>query len=749
MQQVKIITSAMSHLLSNYISASLAVMVAMTGLALGQGAALPAKITGLEVDIQNQPTDWSSVIWHADDQNNIYIIYSGALTNPDGSAKTFSFDVSFSAKDDYEIKLANTTPYDPPVTTHIETGYSVNAQNVATIPFVLVDGSEMDIPGTVHILPEVEISIEVEVPSTPALTSRASNGWPTPANLKFDKTINPAPDLTAAFPDAHFGPSNALVLIKNNAVTMPVTATSNSGNDVKLKVLRDSADVSAVGTGPFSLTPLNAENSATMRTDARGSFYLVGYVDRNDNNSIDATEPCGVLPVIIVDVNLVAEVSSFDPSNFKAIADNTANQRCRIETGKFDYVNKANAGAQFAAFVDMVGGLDGKRGVDRVFGGWCNNFKDLRINADYTSGSKSMGVVTSDSGPFLPASVVQSVDVTSQGAGYTAAPTITLTGGGGSGAMASVAGFGVSNIAVTNGGAGYTSPPTVSITTTGNGSGATATATVANGAVTGITVTNPGAGYTGSITVSISGGGGANATAGVAGYGISDITVTAIGTSYTSSPTVTITGGGGAGATANATLWSSAAPTIVSGTLLDATDHQDTATGGGTIAIGWNTPTAGRRSNVTDVFDSPSGLGVRKKIEDIDSPGAFFRYRHPGFAERTLENIEYDIEFELWLLCWTNVDADFFATGLAGERSYHAMARRPWVIDSNWDVSFSPSPPPASGALSATVTASGTPTIDGGQYSEYSPVRRPAVDADVDCETRPPLILKSYKTDYR
>jgi hypothetical protein len=60
----------------------------------------------------------------------------------------------------------------------------------------------------------------------------------------------------------------------------------------------------------------------------------------------------------------------------------------------------------------------------------------------------------------------------------------------------------VTSITVVNGGSGYTSAPKV-IITGGGGSGATATASVSGGAVTGITVNNAGLGYTSPPTVTI------------------------------------------------------------------------------------------------------------------------------------------------------------------------------------------------------------------------------------------------------
>lgn len=70
----------------------------------------------------------------------------------------------------------------------------------------------------------------------------------------------------------------------------------------------------------------------------------------------------------------------------------------------------------------------------------------------------------------------------------------------------------VTALQLVQGGTGYTSAPTV-IFTGGGGSGAAATATVQNGAVTQLTLTAGGSGYTSDPTVSFSGGGGTGAVA--------------------------------------------------------------------------------------------------------------------------------------------------------------------------------------------------------------------------------------------
>jgi hypothetical protein len=142
---------------------------------------------------------------------------------------------------------------------------------------------------------------------------------------------------------------------------------------------------------------------------------------------------------------------------------------------------------------------------------------------------------------------VTAAAVTGAGVGYLSAPTVTFSGGGGSGATATAAisGGAVIAAAVTAGGSGYTSAPTVAFSG-GGGSGAAGKAVLTGNAVTGITITAGGSGYTSAPTIALTGGGGtgATATATVSGGSVTGITVTNGGSGYTSAPTVAIVGGG-------------------------------------------------------------------------------------------------------------------------------------------------------------------------------------------------------------
>jgi len=94
--------------------------------------------------------------------------------------------------------------------------------------------------------------------------------------------------------------------------------------------------------------------------------------------------------------------------------------------------------------------------------------------ADVTASKSTSSINTRSSGyQTTLLYTVSSIKVTNGGAGYTTAPTVTLSGGAGSGATATatISAGKVSAIIVTSGGSGYTTPPVVSFSG-GEGTGA-------------------------------------------------------------------------------------------------------------------------------------------------------------------------------------------------------------------------------------------------------------------------------------
>ena len=150
--------------------------------------------------------------------------------------------------------------------------------------------------------------------------------------------------------------------------------------------------------------------------------------------------------------------------------------------------------------------------------------------------------------------------LTASGADYVAMPEVVFSGGGGTGASATVTGS-IDHIAVIDPGSGYTAVPNVVITpdpleTSTMVVAAAATATMANGRIVGIVVTNPGSGYTLAPTVTIDApnpGPGVTATA-TAALKVTGFSFTAGNADYTSIPTVSLIGGGGYGAAAVVSL---------------------------------------------------------------------------------------------------------------------------------------------------------------------------------------------------
>ena len=136
--------------------------------------------------------------------------------------------------------------------------------------------------------------------------------------------------------------------------------------------------------------------------------------------------------------------------------------------------------------------------------------------------------------------IVYSISITNGGAGYTAAPTVTIAGGATATSIIDVNGV-VTSITVTDGGSGYSSSPSVTITPSDAGIPTTPAAATANitNIVDSVTIIDGGSGYTVIPTITFLGvGSGASAVATILDGKVNTITVTNGGSGYTTSPVV-------------------------------------------------------------------------------------------------------------------------------------------------------------------------------------------------------------------
>jgi hypothetical protein len=192
---------------------------------------------------------------------------------------------------------------------------------------------------------------------------------------------------------------------------------------------------------------------------------------------------------------------------------------------------------------------------------WVTRKRGTRITG-VGSGALSDSTILSSSGR------VSFIAITNAGAGYITAPTVTISGGGGFGAVAhaTIAAGAVNTLVLDNAGTGYTSDPVITLTAAPTG-GTNATAALRREfQVTGINVTASGNGYASPGTaVQYENAPGSGVFLNAVGFGIvpvlsmsvTSLNLTLAGDGYSAAPTVTITpsnGVVGTAATATASI---------------------------------------------------------------------------------------------------------------------------------------------------------------------------------------------------
>ena len=115
----------------------------------------------------------------------------------------------------------------------------------------------------------------------------------------------------------------------------------------------------------------------------------------------------------------------------------------------------------------------------------------------------AVAITTTRGGVFS----IERIQLTHAGIGYTQAPLVSITGGGGVGAAATAAvelsNFGIVDFTMSNNGAGYGAKPVVTITGNNTISAVADVTVLADNTISDITIRNAGAGYTAQPTVTI------------------------------------------------------------------------------------------------------------------------------------------------------------------------------------------------------------------------------------------------------
>ncbi len=142
--------------LQAWIARPVLILIAVFAFNYAHAEDLPNANAGIKVEVVNKPEEWHSLGYTTRD-NDIFVIYGGDLYDPDGTATKFKVVLRFDALGGYLVKEIGRKVFTPPIKTYLELGQEgdglvVSADRIISIKYTLVDGSEQQVGGTVHIL---------------------------------------------------------------------------------------------------------------------------------------------------------------------------------------------------------------------------------------------------------------------------------------------------------------------------------------------------------------------------------------------------------------------------------------------------------------------------------------------------------------------------------------------------------------------------------------------------------------------
>jgi len=244
-----------------------------------------------------------------------------------------------------------------------------------------------------------------------------------------------------------------------------VVSVSNAGQLAGITITSSGSGFTSTST-VVSLTPYRAISGLTVTCAGSGYWTTVPSVTV-DSIYFVATAP-GARPAVITaglngdgTISLSLATAGYGYTDTPAISISQPNSGNGIRTVSVVTSGVGYSNGTFACTVSAAPTGGTTAVVNFVKSATSQTFNVVNPGRGYTS---VPGVVVTK--PDLGGQV-SGFTVTCKGAGYTVAPTVTLTGGGGFGAVAeaTIENGAITTISITTGGTGYTSAPAVSIDT--------------------------------------------------------------------------------------------------------------------------------------------------------------------------------------------------------------------------------------------------------------------------------------------
>jgi hypothetical protein len=248
--------------------------------------------------------------------------------------------------------------------------------------------------------------ITATIQPSPCLTVRNNANLPATAQ----QTVPGPITFQSTQATRNFNAPTTLVMLEGSAASVALKATKeNPEGNVLFFVERAADDNPAIGGAdePPTLKP-SGTDAATLGANQVGSFSVGAYVDVNNNGRMDPDEPPIYLNYVLAGLLRDAAINHNKPVVDSVEAHQTiAIARAlnhagtwtlmRVRSGDFDIENPNENAVYLNATVDLVGGgPDGRRGLDRVFGGWVQNKLSQNYQGFYADNHVTKGVSASN-----------------------------------------------------------------------------------------------------------------------------------------------------------------------------------------------------------------------------------------------------------------------------------------------------------------------------------------------------------------